>query len=645
MPTETTAAVLNIIYLENDSASVSQVRSLFQAEGVNCFIRQVDSRDAYLQALRNKDAQIILANFGLPDIDGFEALQLRKELLPDAPFIFVSGTLGDHTAVDMLKRGATDFVLKQAIARLPASVFRAIKELQELRRHRQSEKLVHILSEAMSQSPVAVEIRDSEGLFVYANRQLCKLTGHSLEDLAAMEPQEFYGATTPRETLLDINQHRAHGLPWSGELNITSKDGSAHYVRGLFSPMEDSLGEATHFVAVFEDLTEWKLEQQKRQDLEKQLLQAQKTDAIGALAGGIAHDFNNILTAIIGFAELSAGSASASSEDAENLHHIVQAGRRAKDLVAQILSFSRMQDQTPCVIDLSRVVSDILRLLRASLPSTIQIDRHLESCMVRVNPTQIHQIILNLCTNAEYAMRGRPGRLTISLKQVTLDEIRAAQLPPLKPGPCACLRISDTGNGMNEATMEHIFERFFTTKPEGAGSGLGLSVVRSIVDKHQGAIEVSSRVGEGSTFEIFLPLSDTSKDEPAFAAPLDFKGSGKIVVVVDDELSILSFLSTRLQRMGFITRVFRSSKEVESALLNNREYADLLFTDQTMPGMTGIELIRSLRRSGCDIPAILSSGYGAELNPEEFRDLAGVTKIDKPFSEDSLAKALHKSLD
>jgi len=635
---------LRILYLEDDPIAVEMLRALLDQEGMKSEILHVDSRDSFLNWIGDPHLDLIISDFNLPDIDGFTALELRKRLRPNLPFIFVSGTLGEHTAVETLKKGATDFVLKDALIRLPSVITRALEESREQRLRKEAEHKLQLLFDAIAQSPIAFEIRDARGVVVFANRQLSELTGYTDDELIQMEPHALYRDSTPPELMAEISRSHDSMERWNGDLSIVTKNGDVRHVRGIFSPLKGADGEASHQVSMFEDMTEWKEEQQKRHDLEKQLQQAQKMEAIGSLAGGIAHDFNNILTAIIGFAELSSLSLPPDSEDASNIRQIMMAGRRARDLVSQILSFSRMQETSMAIIDVSHTVTDILRLLRATLPATIEIVRNLESCCVRANPTQLHQVLMNLCTNAEHAMRGKPGRLTIRVQSVELSEIDVAPLPPLKPGRHVCLSIADTGHGMDEATQTRIFDRFFTTKKPGEGSGLGLSVVQKIVYDHRGALRLKSAVGVGTTFEIFLPSARSSMKAEEGPRPPLCRGEGRSVFLLDDEVSIVTFLAIRLQRLGFVTRTFRVPSEVLEALVQRKEHADLLFTDQTMPGMTGVNLIRTLRASGCKLPVVLASGYGSDLNPADFEGLKGVTKIDKPFTEESLATALYKAL-
>ncbi|OIR03716.1 blue-light-activated protein [mine drainage metagenome] len=756
---------LRILYLEDDPVAVEMVRSLFAEEGVDCEIVHVDDRDGYLRVLAAHGFDLILSDFNLPSIDGFEALRLRDENAPATPFVVISGALGEQTAVDTLKKGATDFVLKDSLVRLPSVVRRAMCEAREhdqrlsaeeaLKRSEErfrrlaenasdiivryachpepaieyvngaihavtgylpedfygnpglclevihpddrtllegrlrkpgvdpaslvvrwrgrdehvahieqrltpvfdevgavvaiegigrditerilAEEQIRLLSEAIAQSPVGIVIVEPDDTLVFANRHLCELSGYTPLELRGRSTRLLFADNVAVEELNEMNARRAEGKPWSGELVLRAKDGTARQIRAMIAPLRGPDGSIRHFLGVLEDISLWKTEQQTRRELETQLFQAQKMEAIGALAGGIAHDFNNILTAIIGFAELLGQSSRQDEEDAVLIRHILTAGRRAKDLVAQILSFSRIQEQSQAVVDLSHVVGEALRLLRASLPATIEIHRSFEPALVLANPTQIHQVVLNLCTNAEHAMRGRPGRLGVSVRVVRTG---TAGVPSdLPPGEYACLSVADTGHGMDEATRARIFERFFTTKKAGEGTGLGLSVVRSIVRNHLGVVCVDSTPGVGTRFDLYFPIARTAAEKTDTRPVASVRGAGQTIFVVDDEISILTFLGLRLERMGFRVRRFSDPLDVINAVVRLGQRADLIITDQTMPGMTGVSLLRQLRDAGCRTPAILSSGYRVP-DEEGLSALADVTLIAKPFTGESLSNAL-----
>ena len=382
---------------------------------------------------------------------------------------------------------------------------------------------------------------------------------------------------------------------------------------------------------------------ERRHRLEAQLQQAQKLESLGTLAGGIAHDFNNLLTGILGHCELAGYSAGDNPDLQADLREIRAAGLRARDLVAQILTFSRQHNVTLGPIDLLAPVTEALKLVRASTPATIEIVTRLTSGTVLADSTQIHQVVVNLCSNAVHAMRGRPGRLEISLDRVELSPSLAAEFPTLPPGPGMCLTVADAGAGMNAETLGRIFDPFFTTKPPGEGTGLGLAIVQGIVHSHHGAVRVRSVPGSGTTFELFFPLTDaaTTPPPPADAVP---RGHGEEILVVDDDRSVAAFVQQRLTQLGYRPTVFNDPRAALTEVVAKPRRFRALVTDLTMPGLTGEQLIRQCRAAGANLPAVLITGYGTEAVRSSLSSLPRCTMLSKPFDGEDLVRVLNRLL-
>jgi len=383
-------------------------------------------------------------------------------------------------------------------------------------------------------------------------------------------------------------------------------------------------------------------------NLEQRLRESQKLEAIGTLASGIAHDFNNILTGIYGFTSLARESAAANDELRDYLDEIRRAGNRAAELIRQILTFSRKQgsDEDKGPVLLGPAVAEAAKLLRATSPSTIEFATEIapELPAVLGNATQLHQVVMNLGTNAVQAMRERPGRLTICLDACVVGEAQASALPGIVPGPHVRLTVSDTGDGMDADTQERIFEPFFTTKAPGEGTGLGLSVVHGIVRGHHGAIRLTSEVGLGSSFEILLPVgaarppSDRADSEPVA------QGHGERILVVDDERTIARAGELTLRRLGYDATGESQVLEALASLESDPFAFDLVVSDQTMPALTGLEFALRIRALRADLPVVLVSGHSDALTPQAV-DAAGVREIlAKPFSKEVLAAAVRRHL-
>jgi signal transduction histidine kinase/CheY-like chemotaxis protein len=392
-------------------------------------------------------------------------------------------------------------------------------------------------------------------------------------------------------------------------------------------------------------LEQLQTEMGERQRLAEQLRQTQKMEAIGRLAGGVAHDFNNILVAMIGYTELAMLDIPSASPASDYLHEVLRATQRAKALVQQILTFSRRTEQTRTPVQLSRLIEEALALLRASLPSTITIRSHLDAKAgaVLADPTQLHQVVLNLCANAEYAMRQTGGFLDVCLEAIEVDPVLAAQHPTLHLGPYVRLTVQDTGQGMPPEVLEHIYEPFFTTKGVGEGTGIGLSVVHGIVVNHGGTITVESQVGHGTTFTIYLPRIAWDMADETQADETIPHGQGRLLFV-DDEPALLRLGRTVLTQLGYDVAAYTSSTEALAAFQATPHYFDLVITDYTMPEMTGEALARALHSLRPDLPIILGTGFNPTIDAEQAAALGIEAFLLKPWTVRELARTVAQVL-
>jgi nitrogen-specific signal transduction histidine kinase len=393
------------------------------------------------------------------------------------------------------------------------------------------------------------------------------------------------------------------------------------------------------------DITEYKHAENERQRLEAQLRQSQKLEAIGTLAGGIAHEFNNVLAGLLGFATLLHHEIPPESRAGSYVQQVRQAGRRAHELVQQLHTFSRAESVAREPLPVGAVVEEALTLLRASLPSTIDIQYQVSEpgMMVYANQTQLHEVIINLGANADHAMRETGGRLTVCLDPVEVDPAFAATHPPLSPGRHVCLTIADTGSGIAPEVIEHLFEPFFTTKPIGEGTGMGLAIVHGIVTSHDGAITVESSRESGTRFAIYLPRLDAPAAQAAGPEPPLPRGEGR-VLFVDDEETIALAMQLLLESLGYEVVVHTVSPEALDAFRTDPHGFDVVITDQTMPQMTGEDLIQALRRIRPDIPIVLCTGFSHVMDAEKARALGKVTFLMKPVDERELGDILHQVL-
>jgi len=398
-------------------------------------------------------------------------------------------------------------------------------------------------------------------------------------------------------------------------------------------------------VATIRDITSDKDAERERERLEQQLRQSQKMEAIGVLAAGVAHDFNNILTAIIGYTELLRAKHFEDPEGRDRLAEISKAGTRAKELVSQILTFSRRQERARTPTALGPVVAEALKLLRAAIPASVEIESaiDLDVPTILAEPTQIHQVVMNLASNAAASTGGGAGKLKVSCHAVDVGPTLAALHPDLVPGRYAQLTVEDNGCGMEPAVLERIFDPFFTTKRPGEGTGLGLSVVHGIVRAHDGAILVDSKPGVGTSFRLYFPTIHAEPARPRLKNPTG-RGNGEHILCVDDEPAIADLLEAQLVTLGYRVTAHTAPLDALSDFLTRPLEFDAVVTDLTMPGMTGADLVERILKARPDLPVVMATGYGRVMSEERASTLGIRRLLLKPFSMTTLGEAVEEAL-
>jgi two-component system, cell cycle sensor histidine kinase and response regulator CckA len=485
------------------------------------------------------------------------------------------------------------------------------------------------------------------GKWVRVNHKMTDITGYSYAELLSMRiPEITHPEDRDRdwEAFQNVVSNRAKD--YRLENRYIRKDGTIIWVNVNMTVIRDATGQSIRTVAMVEDITERKRMDEKKAQLEAQLRQAQKMEAIGHLAGGIAHDFNNILSAILGYTEMALDCAPTNSALHEDLKEVISAGLRAKELVNQILTFSRQTIRDPKPVQIAYIVKEVVKMLRAMLPSTISI--HQKNILppqsrILADPTEIHQVIMNLCTNAAHAMRLKGGDLDIVLQEVEFGDDEPGPHPDIVQGRYIRLSVSDTGHGMSEEVADQIFNPYFTTKAQGEGNGMGLSVVHGIVKNCNGAITVESKVGDGSTFYVYFPAIKMDNTETAQDLPLLMAGKGRILFV-DDERPLIDLGQKMLERIGYNVTTVSSAREALEMIASNPYWFDLLITDYTMPRMTGLDLSREAKRIRPDIPVIVCSGYNDTLNEKTFASFGIEAFVPKPFDWSELSRVIDRAI-
>jgi PAS domain S-box-containing protein len=757
---------MRVLHLEDNETDHILVREMLLADGLSCEIEAVKTRADFESALRQSLYDLIISDFSLPSFDGLAALTLARELSPRTPFIFFSGTIGEEVAVETLKNGATDYVLKQRPYRLVGAVRNAMRSVHERTRLqrvegelRQMEERLRIVARASNDVVWEWDIKTGK---VWFSENFQDVFGFAREDIgarlenwqdllhpddrarvvagltrmlatggrvwwsehrlrradglylhvydrasavydAAGKPLRMVGVVidmTERKkaeekireqaTFLDKAQdaiivcdldrsvlywnqgaERIYGwregevigknirklffretIPpqieeseknlndrgeWSGELAEFTKDGRRVIVQARTTLIRDEQGHPKSLLIINTDITE-------RRQLEEQFLRAQRMESLGALVGGIAHDLNNALVPIIVGVDILNGQRL--SEDAASMLQTMQnSARRSAEMVKQMLLFARGGEAARMLVRGDQLVKEMGRIIGDTFPKSIQCRVQLEKLSWPVSgfPTQLHQVLLNLCVNARDAMP-QGGKLTLSTANVKLTPAEAAHHKDAAPGNYLCITVADSGTGIPPEALDKIFQPFFTTKAPEKGTGLGLSTCQSIVKSHGGFITVQSRVGAGTEFKVFLPAAAGQMTEAVVvdnvAPPV---GQGERILVVDDEASILAITRAALENYGYEVLTAGGGPEAINLLAQNADSISLVISDLAMPLMDGHATVMALRKIQPDLKVILASGSEKEME-DILKEIKRDAFIPKPFTKETLLKTVHEVL-
>jgi two-component system cell cycle sensor histidine kinase/response regulator CckA len=642
IPLQTASLPVRVLILEHSPSDIELV--LFELRSTGMPIRHTlaSNREEFLAAINNASFDAVLADYRLPEWTGLDALRELKATGKDIPFLLVTGTLGEEAAVECIKNGVSDYVLKDRISRLPVALKRALRE-KELRCEAQS------AVEALRQS----ELRNRD-LVQHSAYGICRVSAKGeildanpalLRILGCDSPQDLKPFNMNRDVFRFPEQQasllstcRREGFVRGAETEWKRRDGGIVAVKLHMRRLNlgDHAGE-TEFVV--EDVTELRA-------MERQLRQSQKFEAIGQLAGGIAHDFNNVVGAILGWAELGFEQNRANSQTAERFARIREQAERAAALTRELLAFARRQILQPKAVDLNNVTSGLVSFLDKVIGKDIELKvvaGILDS--VKADPTQIEQVLMNLCINARDAMPDG-GRLLIETEMAEVDDSYCRFYPGIAPGRYAVLSVSDTGMGMDSETRERIFEPFFTTKEAGKGTGMGLATVYGIIKQHGGFIHVYSEPGQGSLFRVYLPAMNekaagSGPMAPAAPSLRELRGTETILLAEDHE-SIREMARQALVGLGY--RILSAGDGEEALHLCQNETPALAVLDVIMPKMGGLAAAARLSERFPNIPILFTSGYSQDSpsvqSPDDNRKY-----LQKPYSPTTLGRLVREILD
>lgn len=625
-----------ILLVEDNPGDAELIKTILHSDTNSGFSIHVEERlSSAVSFLSDNNVDIVLLDLGLPDSQGLGALIKIKQAFPHIPVIVITGNEDESVGVKAVQNGAQDYILKGLIPRhyLIQTIDYAIQRQESEFKLRQSEEKYRSIVENIG---IGVALLDKDRKILETNNKLQqwfsalaeKKEQTCFQSIACMCNGSGKTEHCPvKKTLADGRTHKA-----------TLKNERRTY-QLLSSPLNDKKSRAKGAILLIEDITD-------RVSIEKKLRQAQKMESLGTLAGGVAHDFNNILTAIKGFASLAAYDAADPDQLKDDLNEIIKASERASDLVRQILTFSRMAEFEKKPIRIDLIVKETLKLLRSTLPASIEIQSRVEKItdMVIADPTQIHQIMMNLGTNAAYAMEVQGGRLTVTLQKKAIEN-RINGDSHLSKGPYLKLVVEDTGCGIPEDILDSIFDPYFTTKSMGDGTGLGLSVVQGIVRDTGGEIQVSSKINQGSSFSLFFPVAEKTAPLPVKKASIKHLNGNEHILVIDDEPPVLSIVERILEKFGYQIHMEPNGCDAMKYLEKNHKNTDLILSDMTMPKMTGLELSKKIKALDIDIPVIIMTGYSRLLSPEAVADSGIAAVVEKPIAPELFVQKIRETLD
>jgi len=603
-------------------------------------VRHVQTEASFAAALREFVPDIILCDHNIPSFGGWAALAIARQLAADVPFILVTGSLDEETAVAYLKGGATDYILKDRLIRLGPAVLEALDSARQRQALRRQERLLRQIIDA---DPNLIFVKDWEGRFVLVNEATAAVYGTTVDGLVGKTDADFNSNQVEVAHFLRDDRD----VMSSGRSKLISEEPvtnpatqQTRWFQTIKVPLALLDDDSPKLLGVATEITE-------RKRLEEQLLQSQKMEAVGQLAGGVAHDFNNILTAIVGYADLLAAEfTGTNSRHLEDLEEIRKAARRAAALTRQLLAFSRKQVLEPRIIDMNGVVMNLEKMLRSLISENISLQTHLATDLAaaRADPNQLEQVIMNLAINARDAMP-EGGSLTIETGNATLDEDYAAQHVSVLPGEYVMLAVTDTGCGMDEHTKARIFEPFFTTKAPGRGTGLGLSTVYGIVKQSGGNIWLYSEPNKGTTFKVYLPAVHAAPEDIGKLAPPELvqRGGGTVLLVEDDD-QLRRLAHRALAGQGYTVLEAERGATALDIARRHKGVIDLLLTDVIMPDTNGRKLADALRASRPGLRVLFMSGYpDGAIGSQGVLD-HGVAYLAKPFSTEAIIRKVREVL-
>jgi two-component system, cell cycle sensor histidine kinase and response regulator CckA len=621
---------LRVLIVEDSEDDTLLLLRALRRSGYQVESARVETPETMQDALEQKAWDIVISDYTMPAFNALDALGILQSKGLDIPFLIVSGTIGEETAVAAMKAGAQDYLLKGNLARLVPAVERELREAEDRQRRHSAEQALALSEDRFKtlcvSAPLAIFQCDTEGKSVYINPLWEQISGLSAQEslgdvwLQAIHPED-------RKTVIESWQHTvSQRKSWVSEHRLLTPSDEIRWVRTLVNPMHSSEGQFLGYVGTVENITE-------KKSLEAQFLRTQRLESLGTLASGIAHDLNNILTPIIGIVQLLPIKITNLDPQTQRLLKILNENtHRGADLVKQILSFTLGVEGKPTTTQVSHLLREIHNISRQTFPKTIELSTEFspDLWLIPADATLLHQVFMNLCVNARDAMP-KGGTLSMTAENIVIDENYTRMNLEAQVGSYVSVTVTDTGIGIAPKTLDRIFDPFFTTKEIGKG----------IVKSHRGFIQVESEVGKGSQFKVYLPATDAKEIEPiANAAPL--KGKGELILVVDDEVAVQEVTKVTLEVHGY--RAMTASDGIEAIALYAEHTHDIsvVVLDMMMPFLDADTTVRTLTKLNPQVQIIAMSGLVTYESAMETTGDKIQAFLPKPFTAQELLSLLHR---
>ncbi|MDO8545487.1 MAG: response regulator [Opitutaceae bacterium] len=641
---------MKILHFEDNPGDIAVVRDLLMRTWPDCSVTPVAAPEGLRPALKAGAYDLVLADFNVLGFDGHAALRVVRELAPATPVIFVSGTIGEETAFDLIREGACDYVFKDRLDRLRMVIPRTLRERDERERREHAEAHLRDTEERFrSMFLTMVEgvlLLDGDGRIISANASTERILGRSVTELLGRSFAAEWNAIREDLSPYSVNESPPEVARRTGKLQPGA-------VMGIYQPRGALVWATVHaqplrrsekkrhpgLVVTLHDITE-------KKSLEEQLFRAQRLESLGLLAAGIAHDLNNVLAPVLMGVPL-LRERQRDARDQVLLNTLEKSAVRGADLVRQILTIARGDAERRGPVQCKHLLRELVMLLEATLPKTIRIecDQSPDPWPAIGSPTRLHQVLLNLCVNARDAMASDGGTLRIVLRNHRVDLRSALALQTIPPGPYLEIEVSDTGRGIPPEILGRIWDPFFTTKSKEKGTGLGLSTVRGIVENHHGHVDVRSELGSGTTFRILLPATAESSEAPGkgSVSPFSpFRGHGELILIVDDEPEIRLVTTTVLTEHGYRVIAATDGMQAYSLLLRRSDEIKVLITDLSMPELDGSALAQMARRQFPEIRILVITGRGSAMNVDAEYEHHSDAFLPKPFTPRALLDCVHR---